>query len=73
MLQPGDRVDVVLDVFPNAEFTSFRVVLVGVFEPTEATPPAAEGAFRNRVQTWLGTPHNLSVFRMPIEDAKTGG
>ena len=64
MIQPGDRVDVVLDVYADGD--EYRVVMVGVFEPDQhkGIPPLEPGASRNLVQTFLGMRHNFGAFRM---------
>ena len=64
MIRPGDRIDVVLDVYSDPD--DYRVVMVGVFEPGEHKniPPLQPGASRNIVQTFLGMQHSFGAFRM---------
>ena len=61
-VQPGDRLDVVLDVY--VEEDSYRVVLVGVFRPGHLMPAVSDEATRNVVQTWLEQPHHARAFQL---------
>jgi hypothetical protein len=53
-------VDVVLDVYQEAG--TYRVTVVGVFEPGRPVPPVPEGATRNVVQTFMGVATNVRAF-----------
>ncbi|MFE4671403.1 hypothetical protein [Streptomyces sp. NPDC056723] len=62
MLNPGDRLDIVLDAY--VEDDAYRVVMVGAFRPGQQLPPVPEGATRNVVQSWLEVPHNVKAFAL---------
>ncbi|MFF0794893.1 hypothetical protein [Streptomyces spiralis] len=62
MIGPGDRVDVVLDVY--ADDDAYRVRMVGVFRPGQPVPPLPSGATRNVVQTFLDVTTDVRAFAM---------
>ncbi|MFE5958907.1 hypothetical protein [Streptomyces rubiginosohelvolus] len=64
MIETRDRINVVLDVYSDAD--AYRVVMVGVFEPGQPVPPVPEGATRNVVQSFMGVPMGTRAFRLGI-------
>jgi hypothetical protein len=60
VIQSGDRIDVVLDVF--VEDDAYKVVISGVLRPGQPVPSLPVGATRNIVQTWLDVRHSVSAF-----------
>jgi hypothetical protein len=60
VIQPGDRINVVLDVF--VEDDAYKVVMSGVLRPGQPVPPLPVGATRNIVQTRLDVPHGVRAF-----------
>ncbi|MEV6854734.1 hypothetical protein AB0M89_13105 [Streptomyces microflavus] len=68
MTTAQDRIDVVLDVYSDAD--AYRVVMVGVFEPGQPVPPVPEGATRNVVQSFMGVPMSTRAFRLGIPQAE---
>ncbi|MGW9031732.1 hypothetical protein ACWGQ5_48575 [Streptomyces sp. NPDC055722] len=70
MIHPGDRIDVVLDVF--VEDDAYKVVMSGVLRPGQPVPLLPVGATRNIVRTWLEVPHNVRAFAIGrTEDGRT--
>ncbi|MGW0578317.1 hypothetical protein ACWD25_20630 [Streptomyces sp. NPDC002920] len=60
MINTGDRVDVVLDVYTEAD--AYRIRVVGVYQDGQPTPPTPPGAARNIVQTFLDQTMDVRAF-----------
>lgn len=68
MIQSRDRVDVVLDVY--LEDDTYRVRMVGVFQPDQPKPPIPPGAARNIVQTFLDVKTDVRAFALGREASR---
>ncbi|MET9122990.1 hypothetical protein [Streptomyces sp. NPDC004528] len=68
MILPGDRLDIVLDVF--TEDDAYRVVFAGALRPGQPVPSVPAGATRNVVQTWLEVPHTVRAFALHLAAAE---
>ncbi|MEW2250415.1 hypothetical protein AB0907_24110 [Streptomyces sp. NPDC006975] len=70
MIGSGDRVDVVLDVYEDGD--TYRVRMVGVFQPHQPKPPILPGVIRNDVQTFLDVKTDVRAFSLGCGQSATG-
>lgn len=70
MIGSRDRVDVVLDVYSDG--ATYRVRMVGVFQPDQPKPPIPAGATRNDVQTFLDVKTDVRAFSLGCGLSATG-